>query len=292
MALSTEAAPWYQQNAPGLIRTIGASYFPIGLVMIMLSGADLFTSNIMFMTVALLHRRVGPLAAARVWAVSFLGNLAGSLAFVAFILGWGGVFDETPYRTVVLSFTSQKVVAPYWHQILLRAVGANWLVCFAVFVSISAREIASKIVAIWMPTATFVALGLDHVIANMTWVPLALWLGHPEISAGLYIWKSLIPTLIGNFLGGGVFVGTAYWYLYLTGEDAVDVHFNVGGIGSAVQEGVGPTDGKVIHGREPEDHAKRLPDSGGAMVSGIGRELSGEKFGKKTESEGSDHTKA
>jgi len=87
VALSTETAPWYQENAPGLIRTIGAVFFPIGLVMIVLSGADLFTSNIMFMLTAFLHRRVTIVDLLINWVVSFLGNLAGMLFFMAIITG-------------------------------------------------------------------------------------------------------------------------------------------------------------------------------------------------------------
>ena len=71
--------------------------------------------------------------------------------------------------------------------------------------------------AIWWPCFTFVALGLDHVIANMFFIPTAIWYGHPDIGVGLYIWKSLIPTTLGNIVGGGLFVGATYWYLYLTG---------------------------------------------------------------------------
>jgi len=67
---------------------------------------------------------------------------------------------------------AERLSNPKWHQIFLRAIGANWLVCFAVFVSISSREVASKIIAIWWPTATFVALALDHVVANMFFIPM------------------------------------------------------------------------------------------------------------------------
>ncbi len=83
------------------------------------------------------------------------------------VFGYGGIFTESEiYRQAVITFVKQKAQAPQWHQIFLRAIGANWLVCFAVFSSIQAREVVSKIVAIWWPTATFVALGLDHTIAN------------------------------------------------------------------------------------------------------------------------------
>lgn len=66
------------------------------------------------------------------------------------------------YKEAVFNFAKQKAVDPHWHQIFLRAIGANWLVCLAVYLSISAREIVSKIIAIWWPTAVFVALALDH----------------------------------------------------------------------------------------------------------------------------------
>jgi formate/nitrite transporter FocA (FNT family) len=117
---------------------------------------------------SLADRRVSIWDVAKNWTVSYLGNLAGTLFFMAILMGYGGVFEETPgYKNAAVTLAVQKAQQPQWHQIFLRAIGANWLVCFAVFISISAREIASKIIAIWWPTATFVALALDHVVANM-----------------------------------------------------------------------------------------------------------------------------
>ena len=135
--------------------------FPIGLVMIVLTGADLFTSNIMFMTAAFLHRRVSIKDVAISWTVSYFGNLAGMLLFLAIIIGYGGVLSNIPaYQNQTVTFAIMKAQQPAWHQIFLRGIGANWLVCMAVFLSISARELSSKIIAIWFPTATFVALGI------------------------------------------------------------------------------------------------------------------------------------
>ena len=147
--------------------------------MIVLSGADLFTSNIMFMTTAFLHRRVSLWDVGKNWFVSFFGNLAGSLFFACIIIGYGGVFEETPvYKMAAVKLATEKAQQPEWQMIFLRAIGANWLVSFAVFVSISSREISGKIIAIWWPTATFVALALDHVIANMFFIPLSVYTHH------------------------------------------------------------------------------------------------------------------
>lgn len=303
--LSTETAPWYQTNAPGLIRTAGALMFPIGLVMIVLTGADLFTSNIMFMTAAFLHRRVTVKDVAISWVISYLGNLGGMLFFMAIIIGYGGVLtDIAAYKEQTITFAIQKAQLPGWHQIFLRAIGANWLVCMAVFLSISAREIGSKIMAIWFPTATFVALALDHVIANMFFVPIGIWNGAP-FGVGYYIWKSLIPTTLGNMVGGGLFVGAIYWYLYLTGEGSVEVSFDIGSLQSAMEAG-GPMgqmrrfdtgNGHIIQGMPSQGQdgdvkiaspsrggtveGHHLPHSGGPLQSGIGKELSAEKYTKK-----------
>jgi formate/nitrite transporter FocA (FNT family) len=87
LSLSTNASPWFQTNAPGLIRTISAMVFPVGLIMVVLTGADLFTSYCMFSVVALLHRRCSVVDLLKTWFVSFFGNLAGALFFMAVLTG-------------------------------------------------------------------------------------------------------------------------------------------------------------------------------------------------------------
>ncbi|TKA61414.1 hypothetical protein B0A55_11877 [Friedmanniomyces simplex] len=211
--LSTNTAPWYQDNAPGLIRMIGALIFPFGLVTIVVTGADLCTGSFMFTTISALHRRLFPLKMLTHWFITFWGNLAGSLFVMAIIIGYGGVFNSAAYRAEVETFANTKVVTPEWHMIFLRGIGANWLVCLACFLAMMAREYFSKVVAIWWPTFAFVCLGFDHVVANMFFVPAAIFLGAPKITVGYYIWKSMVPALIGNMVGGGVFVGVVYWYM-------------------------------------------------------------------------------
>ncbi|KAK6396772.1 hypothetical protein LTR65_008670 [Meristemomyces frigidus] len=231
ISLSTNAAPWYQENAPGLIRTIAACFFPIGLILVVLTGADLFTSNS--------------------WLVSFFGNLAGMLFFGLVICGYGGVFESEVWKAESIKFAVTKAVTPQWHQIFLKAIGANWLVCLAVFMAVSSREIVSKIISIWWPVMCFVGLGLDHVIANEFFLPLGIFNGAP-IGVGYYIWKSMIPALIGNIIGGGVFVGTVYWYLYMTGDEAVSADFDkfeIRGALTGIAENAGP-----VHGGEDYEY--------------------------------------
>ena len=120
----------------------------------------------------------------------------------------------------------------------------------------------------------FVGLGTDHVIANMYFVPMAIFEGSPDISVGYYIWKSMIPSAIGNIVGGGLFVGGVYWYLYLEGTE-VEIHFDNMGVDHAVYEQGGPVGDA------------RVSDAAGTARSGIAKDLHGGQF-KKEEAGGSD----
>ncbi|KAH7411433.1 Formate/nitrite transporter-domain-containing protein [Cadophora sp. MPI-SDFR-AT-0126] len=288
LSLSTNSAPWFQANAPGFIRTISAMVFPVGLIMVMLTGADLFTSYCMYSVVALLHRRCSFVDLLKTWVVSFFGNLAGSLFFMAVLTGYGGTFESDPYKAEALNFAKAKAVTPHWHQIFLKGILCNWLVCMAVFLAISAREIISKIVAIWFPVMCFVGLGTDHVIANMYFIPLAIFLGAPKpLTVGYYIWKSMIPALLGNIVGGGLFVGAVYWYLFLEGAE-VEIHFDemiegkkVSAFGVPVTEHINDkvhphmTNGHNqthIHDHAVDHSNHPLPNSGNMAITGFAKD--------------------
>ncbi|KAI5198294.1 formate/nitrate family transporter [Aureobasidium subglaciale] len=209
---------WLNDNAPGVVRMFGALIFPFGLVVIVMTGADLCTGSFMYTSLAALHRRTSVLLMLRHWLVTFFGNLAGALFVTCIIVGYGGVLSAPVYRTELLKIATTKAVTPEWHQIFLKAIGANWLVCLACFLACCAREFFSKVCAIWWPVFAFVLLGLDHVVANMFYIPMAIFLHHPDITVGYYIWKSMIPAALGNIVGGSVFVAFVYWYLFLIGE--------------------------------------------------------------------------
>ncbi|ODM14353.1 hypothetical protein SI65_10188 [Aspergillus cristatus] len=213
--LSTNAAAWYQDNAGGLIRTLSSLVFPYGLAMIILCGADLCTSSFLFTTVAALHRKLSWWRVLVHWFVTFWGNLAGSLFVMALIFGYGEVFSAEPYKSEVISFANKKQVNPEFHMVFLRGIGCNWLVSMACYFALQGRDLSSKLMGIWWPIFGFVSLGFDHVVANMTFIPMAIFLGAPEISVGLYIWKGIIPALIGNIVGGALFCSVYFWYMHL-----------------------------------------------------------------------------
>ncbi|KAF2092531.1 putative formate/nitrite transporter [Rhizodiscina lignyota] len=222
--LSIQASPWFQDNAPGLIRAIGATYFPYGLVMIVLTGTDLSTGSFMYTTLSFIHGRISVFKMLQHWFLTFFGNLAGSLFMVAIIFGYGGVFDSGAYVKEAMAFAVTKQVVPKFHQIFLRAIGCNWLVCLACYLGVQGRDLVSKILGIWWPITAFVSLGLDHVVANMFLVPIGIWHHAPGLTVGLYIWKGIIPAALGNILGGGLFCAGVLWYLHIEGEPEIAVN--------------------------------------------------------------------
>ncbi|KAL2009220.1 hypothetical protein VTN00DRAFT_7414 [Thermoascus crustaceus] len=222
-SLSTMTAPWFQENAPGLIKTIGALVFPYGLVLILLTGADLCTGTFMYTTVAVLHRRLSLVRMLLHWFLTFWGNLAGSLFVTAIIFKYGAVFDAEPFKSEVIAFVTKKQVTPTFHQIFLRGIGCNWLVCLACFLAMQGRDLTSKVVGMWWPIFAFVSLGLDHVVANMCFIPLGIFQGTPGLSVGMYVWKGIIPAGLGNIVGGALFCGGYYWFMYLNGADPIAI---------------------------------------------------------------------
>jgi formate/nitrite transporter FocA (FNT family) len=123
----------------------GALIFPFGLVVIVMTGADLCTGSFMYTTLACLHRRTSVLLMLRHWVLTFFGNLAGALFVSCVIIGYGGVFSGAAYKKELLAIATTKAVTPMWHQIFLKAIGANWLVCLACFLACCAREFFSKV---------------------------------------------------------------------------------------------------------------------------------------------------
>ncbi|VDC06345.1 unnamed protein product [Peniophora sp. CBMAI 1063] len=198
---------------PGLVKVMGGFVFPVGLVMIVLQGQELLTSNMMTFPMALLTRAIPWWSLPLNWLVVTFGNLTGSLFFGAILVKYSGILSTAPYDSFVQTFALHKAKDPEWHQIFLRGIGCNWLVSIAIWQAAGARDTISKIYAIWIPIWIFVSCGFDHVVANMFSVPLGIMF-HADLTTAEYIRKSLIAAYIGNIVGAS-FVALPAWYFYL-----------------------------------------------------------------------------
>ncbi|KAI1812143.1 Formate/nitrite transporter-domain-containing protein [Poronia punctata] len=217
-SLLVTALPWYAENAPGICKMLSAIVFPIALVLIVFTGGELFTGSTMITGVAVLHGRLPVKNMLMHWFLCFWGNFAGCLFVMAIFMGYGGIFDHDPYKSQVITFVTSKQLTPHWHQIFIRAIGCNWLVCLAIYMSMQGKEVVSKVVGMYTPVFVFVLLGFDHVAANMFFIPLGLWVGTPGLTIPLYIWKGIIPAALGNMIGGTVFCASYYYYMFIYGE--------------------------------------------------------------------------
>ncbi|MBN1934693.1 MAG: formate/nitrite transporter family protein [Anaerolineae bacterium] len=197
----------------GLSKLIFAGTFPVGLMLVVIAGSELFTGNVGVITPSCLAGKAKWTGLLRNWGIVYIGNFIGSV-FVAFLVGklGGNLFGSDPYVGAVKGIAEGKVALSFWAA-FWRGVGCNWLVCLAVWLAVSANDVAGKVWGIWFPIMAFVAIGLEHSIANMFFIPLGMFYG-ANVSIVQFLWNNLVPVTLGNIIGGGLFVGTIYWWLY------------------------------------------------------------------------------
>jgi formate/nitrite transporter len=197
----------------GVITLITGSVFTLGLILVVIAGSELVTGNMAMVPIAALARRVDVRRMSLSLGVVLVGNLLGSL-FVAYFLAvkTGVVTTQQPLARLGTIAESKALTETDW-QIFLRALGCNWLVCLAVWMALAAEDIGGKVLAIFFPIMAFVAMGFDHVVANMFFLPAAIFAHVPGIG-----WDDVLNNwvfaFLGNFIGAAVFVAGAYWYLY------------------------------------------------------------------------------
>jgi formate/nitrite transporter len=197
----------------GVITLLTGSVFSLGLILVVVAGSELLTGNMALVPMALYGRLTTVGALFRNFGWVLIGNLAGSL-FVAYFLAvkTGVVTADAPLKRLTEIATAKGVTESDW-QIFLRAVGCNWLVCLAVWMALGAEDIGGKVLAIFFPIMAFVAMGFDHVVANMFFLPAAIFAGVDAITWGDTL-RNWVFAFLGNFVGAAVFVAGAYWYLY------------------------------------------------------------------------------
>ncbi len=197
----------------GAITLVTGATFSLGLILVVIAGSELLTGNMALLPLAAFQRKITMGALGRNFGLVLLGNLAGSL-FVAYVLAvkTGVITAEVPLARLTAIATA-KGETETTLQIFLRALGCNWLVCLAVWMAMAADDIGGKVLAIFFPITAFVALGFDHVVANMFFLPVAHFAGVDAIGWGDVL-HNLVFAFLGNLVGAAVFVSAAYYWLY------------------------------------------------------------------------------
>ncbi len=197
---------------PGLQKLLSGCVFPVGLILVVVLGAELFTGNNALLMPQLMSRRCGWGSVLVNWGAVWVGNFIGALLLLYFLVTLTGIVAVEPYHSAVVKMAETKV-SMNWLTVFLKGIGANWCVCLAIWLALSAKSSGAKMFGCWLPVMAFVALGYEHAIANMFFIPCGMLEG-ADVTVWRMIWGNLIPATAGNIIGGALLVGCVHAYLW------------------------------------------------------------------------------
>ncbi|BCS52255.1 formate/nitrite transporter family protein [Geobacter sp. SVR] len=218
--VTQDAAQWTGQ---GLARLLGGGVFSVGLMLVVVCGAELFTGNSL-LAAAALHGAISWNKLLENWAVVLLGNFVGAL-LMAWLLYESNLWEMGAVAEQAVRIAASKCKLSF-EVAFVRGLLCNWLVCLAVVMATAARDITGKFLACFFPIMAFVTSGFEHSIANIYFIPegilvaRARGLVEPALNWDTFLWGNLLPVTLGNIVGGVVFVATAYWYVHAMGNNA------------------------------------------------------------------------
>jgi formate transporter len=201
----------------GVNRLVGGLAFSLGLILVVVGGGELFTGNNL-VAMAWASRRISGRELLRHWLLVYAGNVVGCLATVALVVLAGvDSLGENAVGETAITIAKGKAALPFG-EAFARGILCNAFVCLAVWLAMGSRSVADKILALSLPIAAFVALGLEHSIANWFFLPYGLALSTSGALAPFDLLRNLVASTLGNILGGGVLVAGVYWLAYLRSE--------------------------------------------------------------------------
>ncbi|MDR3310168.1 MAG: formate/nitrite transporter family protein [Oscillospiraceae bacterium] len=218
-------------QSASLAKLLGAMVFPAGLAMVLVAGSELFTGNNLII-ISVLEKQARLSKMLVNWLVVYIGNFAGAV-IVAWLAVRGGTFDlfSNAAGVAVVKAAAGKVSLGFGDAVA-RGILCNFLVCIAVWISFAAKDVVGKIIGLYLPIMLFVLSGYEHSVANMYYIAAGIFgRGNPfylhdvtgtqlvNLNWGGMFAKNLLPVTLGNIIGGVVFVGVFYWFVYLQGAN-------------------------------------------------------------------------
>lgn len=223
----------------GLGKVLAGAVFGTGLMLVLIAGGELFTGNTMIIA-GVLDRKVSIKAMLKNWFYVYVGNFIGSI-FIAYMMNEAGLFHsgDSMLGAVTIKIAAYKVGLTFTQAFFL-GIMCNWLVCLAVWMAYGAKDMTGKIFAIFFPIWLFITSGFEHCVANMYYIPAGIMaksnkeltdaaalLGvTPEklnhLNWETFLTANLFPVTLGNIIGGGIFVGAVYWYVYIKNNKCLE----------------------------------------------------------------------
>jgi len=197
----------------GTTRFMGGIAFSLGLILVVIGGAELFTGNNLIV-MAWASRKVSHRELLRNWLIVYIGNFIGAIG-IALLISLSGILSlgDGAVAETAMKIASSKLTLP-WQEAFIRAILCNILVCLAVWLCFAAHSVSGKILAVIFPISAFVALGFEHSVANMYLIPVVYFEGAEMVTIIGFLANLLIVTA-GNILGGSALVALVYWLIYL-----------------------------------------------------------------------------
>lgn len=218
-------------NVTGAGKIVGGLVFSLGLILVIVLGADLFTSTTLTLIVRASHK-ISWRQLFTNWGVVYAGNFIGALVLVGVILLSGHPWENDAQVALFCIKTTQAKLSHTFVEAVFLGAMCNLMVCLGVWMSYAGRTLVDKMAACLFPVGLFIACGFEHSVANMYMIPMGILCNQmlsPELAATLtdsaqlttlftwanFLYKNLLPVTIGNIVGGGIFVGLYHWCLYL-----------------------------------------------------------------------------
>jgi formate/nitrite transporter len=230
---ATDATLRYGTASAGFAQLILGATFPVGLIIIVLTGAELFTGDAMLAPMAAFIHKISWANVINLWIWVYIGNLIGSIWY-AYLMAYGpfsswnaaGAATVTAFGSRAIAIAAAKTAyvgtAGMWSA-FLKAIGCNWLVNLAILLGICADDLIGKFFGIWFPIMAFVSSGFEHSVANMYFIPAGIFtqgfVTDPTAIVASVNWvtmwtSNLIIVTIGNIVGALFFVGVIYWVAF------------------------------------------------------------------------------
>jgi formate/nitrite transporter len=210
----------------GIAKLVIGSVFSVGLMLVVIAGAELFTGNNLIM-LSVLNKQASVGSMLRNWGIVYFANLIGSLLIVL-LIHYSGLLNvnDGAVGAKAVAIANGKVNLDFM-QAFTRGILCNWLVCLAVWLAVAAKTVIGKIFACFFPIMAFVASGFEHSVANMYFIPIGI-LNKSMAASGVDVSNlnigglisNLVPVTLGNIVGGAFFVSTLYYFVFLKGKKA------------------------------------------------------------------------
>lgn len=193
----------------GIALLVAGAAFSVGLMLVVIAGAELFTSNnLMFMAVLNGRAKLGDMLLK--WLVVYIANFLGALLLVWLMYYSGLVREATAAKAVEIAVRKAELG---FGPAFFRGILCNWLVCLAMWMAMAAHDVVGKMLAIFIPATAFVASGFEHSVANMYFLPMGHIINSSAVS-WVSFFHNIIPVTLGNIVGGAGFVATLYWVVF------------------------------------------------------------------------------